>query len=173
LLAKPVTRAHLLAGKFLGCWIATGLTLLVFYVFFGIVAGSREHSWPLITYLQALSLHWMMLGIVIALVVLGSVIFSAPSANVTIMFIAALFILLVGRHLNKVAIGLSEPASSLLYTLYFIIPHLEFFDLRNFVVHDWGAIRWGAWSLAMVYGTAYATLFLAIAWLSFRRKPLN
>ena len=32
LLAKPVSRAQLLLGKFFGCWIATGLALFVFYL---------------------------------------------------------------------------------------------------------------------------------------------
>src|SRR5258708_2646669 len=42
LLAKPVTRAHLLAGKFLGCWLATGLALALFYLFFSVISGTRE-----------------------------------------------------------------------------------------------------------------------------------
>src|SRR5262249_32202932 len=54
LLAKPVTRAHLIAGKFLGCWLAAGLALLVFYLFFSIISGTREHTWPLASYFQAL-----------------------------------------------------------------------------------------------------------------------
>ena len=44
LLAKPVSRAQFLLGKFLGCWLACGLALLVFYLFLGVVAASREHS---------------------------------------------------------------------------------------------------------------------------------
>src|ERR1700704_546017 len=38
LIAKPVTRTHVVLGKFLGCWQASGLTLVVFYVFFAIVS---------------------------------------------------------------------------------------------------------------------------------------
>src|SRR2546426_1081035 len=66
LLAKPVTRLQLLLGKFLGCWLASGLSLVLFYLFFGVVAGAREHSWPVASYLQAGVLHWFMLGIVCA-----------------------------------------------------------------------------------------------------------
>src|ERR1022692_3482844 len=54
LLAKPVTRGQVLLGKFAGCWLACGLTLIVFYLFFGIVSGSREHYWPLLNLCQAL-----------------------------------------------------------------------------------------------------------------------
>jgi len=173
LLAKPVTRGHLIAGKFFGCWMATWLSLVIFYLFFSIISGTREHAWPWAAYFQALWLHWAMLGVVIALTLLGSVVFSAPSANATIMFIVAVAILLVGRHLNKVATGLAEPTSSVVYALYFLIPHLEFFDLRNFIVHDWGTIPWGAWALATLYGLGYTGVFLIAAWMTFRRKALN
>src|ERR1043165_494594 len=37
-LAKPVSRAQVIAGKFLGCWLATGIALLVFYFFFAVIA---------------------------------------------------------------------------------------------------------------------------------------
>src|SRR5436305_671321 len=50
LLAKPVSRGQVIAGKFLGCWLACGLALVVFYLFFGVVSGSREHHWPLLNY---------------------------------------------------------------------------------------------------------------------------
>src|SRR6267143_2857583 len=64
LLAKPVTRSHVILGKFLGCWQACGIALLVFYGFFGVVSGVREHQWPLAQYFQAITLHWFMLGVV-------------------------------------------------------------------------------------------------------------
>jgi len=173
LLAKPVTRAHVVVGKFLGCWLATGVALVVFYAFFTIIAGCREHSWPLGSYFQALWLHWTMLGIVIACTVLGSIVFTAPSSNSTIILILAAAGLLIGRHLNKVAAGLAEPTSSILYSIYYVIPHLEFFDVREMIVHDWGLVPWKAVGLATLYGLAYIGLFLLGAWAWFRRKALN
>ena len=61
LLAKPVSRAQVIAGKFLGCWLATGIALVVFYLFFAIIAGSREQSWPVLVYVQAAWMHWSQL----------------------------------------------------------------------------------------------------------------
>ncbi len=173
LLAKPVTRFHVITGKFLGCWVATGLALAVFYTFFTVIAGVREHTWPLASYTQAFWLHWTMLAIVIAFTVLGSIVFAAPSSNSTITFVLALSILVVGRHLNKVAASLSEPAGSLVYSIYYLIPHLEFFDLREFIVHGWGAISWNALALATLYGLVYTAFFLLAAWIAFRRKALT
>ena len=173
LLAKPVTRGQVVLGKFLGCWLACGLALVVFYLFFGVVSGSREHQWPLPQYFQALWLQWVMLGIVVAMVLLGSVVFSAPSVSATICFIVVVGILLLGGHLNQVALRLPEPRSSMLYTIYFLIPHLEWFDIRDFVIYDQGLIGWVNCGLATLYAGAYASLLLFATWLVFRRKPLN
>ena len=87
LLAKPLTRTQLLLGKFLGCWLACGMALVCFYIFFGVLAASREHHWPLLNYFQAATLHWVMLAVVIAFALLGSLVFAAPSSNATISFV--------------------------------------------------------------------------------------
>ncbi len=173
LLAKPVTRAHVVAGKFVGCWLAAGIALLVFYVFFGAVSGSREGSWPVLRYLQAMWLQWAMLGIVTGLVLLGSVVFAAPSSNSTICFVVIAGILLLGRHLNQVALQQPEPLRTLVYAVYFLIPHLEWYDVREFVVYDRPLIPWLDCGLATVYAAVYAAMLLVATWLVFRRKPLN
>jgi ABC-type transport system involved in multi-copper enzyme maturation permease subunit len=173
LLAKPLTRTQLLVGKFVGCWFACGLTLLCFYTFFGVLAASREHHWPLVNYIQAAGLHWVMLGVVVAFTLLGSLIFAAPSSNATITFVLTTFILVLGRHLNKVAVHLTEPRRSLLYSLDYAMPHLEFFDVRDLIIHDWPPIAWKVCGLATLYALAYTGVFLIAACLVFRRKALN
>jgi ABC-type transport system involved in multi-copper enzyme maturation permease subunit len=173
LLAKPVTRSQFVIGKFFGCWFASGLSLVLFYVFFGIVAGAKEHEWPVLNYFQAMALHWFMLGIVCALVILGSIVFAAPSSNTTITLIISVGILLLGRHLNKVALRLEEPGQTLLYAIYFAIPHLELFDVRDLIVHNWGLIRWDIWAAGLAYAAVYSSIFLALACLLFRRKAVN
>src|SRR5437667_9158917 len=90
LLAKPITRGQLIAGKFLGCWLACGLALIVFYLFFGVINVSREHQWPVAIYFQALWLHWWMLAVVLGMTLLGSVVFAAPSSNATITVLVIL-----------------------------------------------------------------------------------
>jgi ABC-type transport system involved in multi-copper enzyme maturation permease subunit len=173
LLAKPVTRWQVVLGKFAGCWLACGLALLMFYVFFAVVSGSRENHWPVVQLLQALWLHWVMLAIVVALVLLGSVVFAAPSSNGTICFIVVLGILLLGRYLNQVALREPEPLRSVVYTLYFLIPHLEWYDIRDFVVYDRTLVGWTSCGLATLYGGVYAAFLLFSTWMVFRRKPLN
>jgi Cu-processing system permease protein len=173
LLAKPVSRGQLLVGKFAGCWVATGLALLVFYLFFGVVSGAREHYWPWLQFLQALWLQWVMLGIVVGLVLLGSVVFTAPSSNATICFVIVAGILLLGGHLNQVALQQREPLRTVVYTLYFLIPHLEWYDVRDLVIYDQHLVAWRYCALATLYAAVYTALLLFTTWLAFRRKPLN
>jgi Cu-processing system permease protein len=173
LLAKPVTRAQVLLGKFFGCWVATGGVLLCFYLFFGLLAMSREHEWPVLNYVQAAGLHWMMLGVVIAFVLFGSLVFAAPSSNITISLVSTLSILVLGRHLNKVALQLAEPGQSITYGIYYLIPHLELFDVRDLVIHNWPLIPWTYWTLALVYGGFFTALFVWLGCWVFQKKPVN
>lgn len=173
LLAKPISRTEVLLGKYVGCWLACGMALFCFYLFFGCVSASRERHWHLINYFQAATLHWAMLAIVLAFVALGSLIFAAPSSNGTISFILAFGILLVGRHLNKIALRNEEPLRSVTYAIYYAIPHLETFDVRDLIIHNWPAIAWKYYAIAMAYALIYSGFLLAIACVLFRRRPLN
>jgi membrane protease YdiL (CAAX protease family) len=61
----------------------------------------------------------------------------------------------------------------MLYSLYFAIPHLEWFDVRDLVIYDWPLIPWPDCLLATLYAAVYIILFLFAAWLVFRRKSLT
>jgi len=173
LLAKPVTRAQVVLGKFWGCWLATGLVLAVFYLFFVVISATRDGEWPLSVSFQALTLHWSMLGVVIAMTLLGSLVFAAPSSNNTITFVLVFGILLLARDLNKVALKLNEPLQTLVYGIYYLIPHLEFYDLRARLVHGWEAVPGLVWLGAVAYAAVYAGLFLFGACLVFKRRSVN
>ena len=173
LLAKPVTRTEVILGKFFGCWAACGIALIALYLFFGAVAASREETWPILNYMQAMGLHWLMLGIVISMTLLGSLVTAAVSSNVTICLLATFGILFLGRHLNKIAFQQPEPVHSIIYGIYYLIPHLEFYDLRNLIVHNWPLVGWAPCFLAVGYALIYITLFLVWACRRFQRAPLE
>jgi ABC-type transport system involved in multi-copper enzyme maturation permease subunit len=173
LLAKPVTRDQVVWGKFLGCWLACGLALIVFYVFFACLSASREHTLPLAAYWQAFCLHWFLLAIITAGALLGSLIFAAPSSNATICFVLIFAVMVLGRHLHRIALGLTEPASTLVYLLYYLLPHLELFDVRDLIIHNWEPVPWVKCLLVVAYGSAYAAIFLVLGCLVFRRKTLQ
>jgi ABC-type transport system involved in multi-copper enzyme maturation permease subunit len=173
LLAKPVSRNQMIVGKFVGCWIACAMVLVVFYLFFGVISGAREHLWPIVPYLQALLFHWIFLGIIIAMVLFGSLVFSAISANATICFIVILGIMLLGGHLNQLAGRMQGISATITAAVYYIIPHLEFYDLRDWIIHDRGIVAWGPWFIAVAYGMIYSAIFLGLACVTFRKKALT
>lgn len=174
LLAKPVTRLQVILGKFLGCWFVAGITVVVFYAFFGAVVGAREHAWPVLQYVQAAWLHWMALGVVIGIAILGSILFSAPSVNVTISFIVIGGVLTVGQHLHKVAMRMTEASQLVVTVIYFLLPHIEWaFAYRDLLLFNQPLVAWGAVLQATAYWAAYTAALLVAAWLAFRRKTLT
>ena len=174
LLAKPVSRWELILGKFLGCWLACGFSLFVFYLFFGLVAASREHHWPLLHYAQAVLLHWTAAAVIISLALLGSIVFAAPSSNGTICFVVVLGILWFGGHLNKVALMTGGVTGSILYVIYFLIPHLEWaYNVRELAIHNGDFPSMIQCLLAAGYYLVYSFVFLTLAWLLFRGRSLN
>jgi ABC-type transport system involved in multi-copper enzyme maturation permease subunit len=173
LLAKPISRTEVLLGKFLGCWLAVGITLIVFYLFFGIISLAREHELQWVYYVQAVWLHWLVLGIVVGGTLLGSLLMT-PAANVSIVILGFIGIWTVGGFLNALAARSAGVVGWLTYAIYFAIPHVEIFDVRQGVIHGWETpIQWGALGLASVYALVYMAMLLTAAALLFRRKPLN
>jgi ABC-type transport system involved in multi-copper enzyme maturation permease subunit len=173
LLAKPVTRTHVVVGKFFGCWYACGACLFVFYLFFGIISGAREHTWPIAHYFQGFMLHWFLLAIVTALALLGSIVFAAPSSNNTIIFVVVMGILLLAGHLNKMALNLGEPLQTFVYAFYYVLPHLEFFDMRDLIIHSRETVPWLIWLAALGYAVVYTSIFLGATCFLFRKKAVN
>lgn len=173
LMAKPISRGQMLVGKFLGCWGATCVSLVAFYLFFGLVAATKEHRWPIGNYFQAWSLHCLMLGVVVGFTLLGSLVLSSVATNITLSVVVTGGILFVGRHLNKVAAQMGEIPGALVSGLYYAIPHLELFDVRDLIVHNWPLIGWNIWGIAAVYALVYAGLLVFASWLVFRRKSFQ
>jgi len=172
LLAKPVTRGQLIMGKFIGSWLAATIAMLVFYLFLALIIWSRGEGPKISTYIQGIWLHWVCLAIITAMAICGSVFFSAPSANITITLIVTSAILTVGRYLNLLAEQKPEPFQSIIYAIYYAIPHLEWYDLRDLIVHKHPPAPWWAAGVVTLYGTVYSAIFLTITWLRFKRTPL-
>jgi ABC-type transport system involved in multi-copper enzyme maturation permease subunit len=116
----------------------------------------------------------MFLAIVISMVLLGSIIFAAPSSNATICIVVVLGIQYIGQYLAKIAIQQAEPMRTILYFTYFVIPHLEWFYLHDSIVFPKnGLADWGAVAEASIYAMFYTGAFLVATWVCFRRKPLS
>jgi len=109
---------------------------------------------------------------VAAIALLGSLLMT-PAANMSIVILLVLGIWTVGEFLSQVAARTSGLFGWLIYGLYYAIPHLEIFDIRERIIHGWETVPAGALALASLYAPVYVALLLSAAALLFRRKPLN
>lgn len=172
LLAKPVSRGQVLLGKFLGCWLANGAALLVLYALFLTASSWKGGQLSALGCAQAFFLHWLLLAIVISGTLLGSLIFTAPSSTAVIALVCTGGLLFLAQHLNKIALRMEEPARSLLYGIYYLVPHLEWYDTRLLIIHSWPPIPFTAILIAIIYAALYSGIFILAANLIYRRKAL-
>ena len=170
LLAKPISRGRLLVGKYLGALAASWSALAFFYALFvGSVllrGGSFAAELP-----QALALHFAFIALTVAVSLLGSLLMSA-SANCALSSIVLVGMFFFGRRLPEYADGLNPALAWLVKAVYAIAPHAEFFDMRQRLVHGWGAVGWPVFAAVLCYALVYIAVLLGLASLALRRRRL-
>lgn len=170
LLAKPISRGRLLVGKFCGATAATWAALVFFYavvVAFSLLKGGAVS----VEWLQGIALHFVFAAFAVAFVLLASLIFSRGAAlSFSGIILVAMFFF--GRRLPVYADSVGEPLSWLVEVFYSIGPHVEFFDMRQRMIHGWGAVDGAVFAAVIAYGTIYTALLLYLAAAVLRRKRL-
>jgi len=169
MLAKPVGRGTILIGKYVGALAAAVSALAVFYVAYGVLTGIRQGIWFPVVLIQAFVLHVGFLIIVTALGLTGSLLLT-PSANLTMSGLLIVGMLFFGQQLPSFAATQTLPGRTVLTLIHWLGPHVEFFDLRQRVVHAWPPIEWGVCGIVFVYAVGYAAVCLALAAAVFRNK---
>lgn len=169
LLAKPITRWELLLGKWLGTWTASAAATLVFYVLVFAVAVLRGGTFRPECLAQAVLLHVLVLGCFSALALaLSARMTYGAAASVAYVIIGAAF--LIAPDVPELLVQVRGARAGLLFGLYYALPHFELFDLRQRLVHDWGAAPWSAVLGVLAYGLVWIALLLLAAWMAYRRK---
>ena len=171
LLAKPVSRGELLAGKYLGGVVAAWSALGFFYALWAVSSALRGGAAAAPCLLQAFALHAVFSALVVAAAVAGSFLLT-PSANATLLAIVFPAMLFFGRRLPDFAENARGPARLLVRAAYWIAPHAEFFDMRQRLVHGWGGVEPAVFLAALGYGVAYSLALLLLARILFDRKSL-
>ena len=171
LLAKPVSRGVILVGRYLGALAAAFSALAIFYISYGVLIGVRQGEWFPVVLVQAFVLHIGFVMIVTAMGMAGSL-YLTTSANLTFCMLVLIGMLLFGQRLPLLMDAQPAPGKWVIGLFYWLGPHVEFFDLRQRVVHDWPPIRWGVCAAVLAYAATYAAACLAFAACVFRRKRL-
>ncbi len=170
LLAKPISRGRLLVGKYIGALAASWSALAFFYMLFAGSVLLRGGTFSA-ALLQAVALHFAFVALAVALALLGSLLMSA-SANYTLSAIALAGMFLFGRNLPEYAEGLSPALALVLKAVYAVAPHAEFFDMRQRLVHGWGAVDGVVFAAVLLYAVAYVAVLLGLARIVLGRKRL-
>jgi len=172
LLAKPVKRAEILLGKFLGAFAATGSAVVLFYLCFlalFVLKGGGGVNWAI--WGQALLFHLLFVLVLTALTLLVSLILT-PSATLTICTLVTGGMLLFGETLAGFAAKMPWFLAWLGWGVHALAPHMEFFDLRRQLVHGWPPVELSV-SLAVAgYALCYSGVLLLFATVVFQRKKL-
>lgn len=172
LLAKPVTRAHVIVGKWLGAWAAVAAATGFFYALVTGIVLARGGSLDPLTLLQAYLLHAAALALVSALGIALSTRLNHDAATALTFLITAAAFTLVPRVPRLLAFA-HGPSSAALYVVYVLFPHFELLDLRQRLVNDWGPAPWPAVGAALLYAALLAGALLAVAWLAYRRRTFS
>ena len=170
LLAKPVSRGALLVGKYLGACTASLSALAFFYLLFVLSCAFRG-TMPGVDLVQAFVLHAAFVALAVALALLGSLLVT-PSANLTLMAILLGGMFFFGRRLPAYAETAGGALKALVLAAYGLAPHAEFFDMRQRVIHGWGAVEPGVFLAVLAYAIVYVTVVLLLARFVLGRRRL-
>jgi ABC-type transport system involved in multi-copper enzyme maturation permease subunit len=171
LLAKPISRLEFLVSKWAGSFAAGAMTFLIFFSVFLAVASARMDGFSWSVVLETGFLFLLTLFVLSAMASALSY-YLTVSATVTLTLLLFLIMDAYGASLKSAGEHLAFPARAACAVFYYGLPHFEFFDMRQRLVHEWGPVPlWLVGALA-VYAALYAVVFLAAAWMSFRRRTL-
>jgi len=169
LLAKPVRRMDLVAGKWLGCWTVAAAATLAFYVLTAVIILLKGGKFSFPVLVQSYFLHAAALSVVAAAgLALSTRLHHDAAAAMTYVATGAAYLIL--PRVSEFMAGLSGPRGIAMMVLYYMAPHLELFDMRRRFVHSYGPLHWGIFAVILAYGMLFTALLLLVAWLSYRRK---
>lgn len=171
LFAKPLRRIEFVIGKFFGSFIAGAACFAVFFGLFLAAVFLKSGLVPLVLAGQCFYLFLLNLMVAAAMASAFSYYFTV-SAGVTLSIIIYLLISIYGSGLRDVGGKLFWLSRALADTFYYLLPHFEFFDLRQRFIHAWNPLPASLLVFLTLYAIFYTTLFLWIGWLKLRREYL-
>lgn len=169
MLIKPVGRFEFLFGKWIGIWSGLAAANALFYLAVAGITLTRGTVFEPAVLLQAFALHCILLGLIAAAGLFFGVFMSfGASAALTAVFIALAYGMVPQiPHLLTETQGWRGAA---LYGLYFLMPHLELFDMRSRVLHNWGTLPLPVFLGTVGYGLLCSAVFLLAGWCIFRNR---
>jgi len=187
LLAKPLSRAEFLLGKFFGAWAVLGVFVVVLASLLGAVLWAREielvaaaeqagkipTTFSASGLLEFVALQWLRLGVVTAIVL------ALSSLARTFLFAVVVGSLaVVAGQLQWIAQdAVLKPTDSAVYEAFLwvscrLIPNLQQFNIGDALVLGSAGVPAGAVSTVALSGLFYMVAYLFVGALIFRRREI-
>jgi ABC-type transport system involved in multi-copper enzyme maturation permease subunit len=171
LLAKPLSRHAVILGKFLGGVMVSVISFTVFYAIFMMFYTIGGDEKNLVLLAQGYFFGVLFLCMVSAIVLFLSN-FMTMSANVTLIFLLYAIMGGFSDSIRNIVLFSKGIMGALYGALYYLLPHLEFFDLRIRITHAWDPLpMWVVLSVSG-YTVIYCCAVLYLAGYIFGRKKL-
>lgn len=170
ILARPLTRAQYLMGKYVGSLATIITAILVMSAVFGILIVSFEHSFDP-NLILAVAFTALQSAIILAIALTISTVASSPIAGI-LTFMAYVFGTIKIGYIGHVV----ESASNIIVktgfnVIYHILPNLECFNMNNSLVHH-NPVPTAYMIQVAIYGVLYCSVVLLIGTAIFSRKEL-
>lgn len=167
-LSKPVSHFQFIIGKFIGLYLSVFISIALMTAIYLIVVAVKGGGFDAPA-LIAILLQFFEIAIFVALMILFST-FSTPIAST----VYAILILYIGHSLDLILKYAQKHQNFSIYfvkTIYYLLPNLEKFNVRNLVVHH--IYPSGASvSYAFLYAALYSAILLILATWKLRREDL-
>jgi ABC-type transport system involved in multi-copper enzyme maturation permease subunit len=168
ILSKPVSRAQLVLGKFFGLLAAILLTIALMAVIYLAVVAIEGGGFDWLG-LVAIGFQMLEMALLTALLVFFSSIVRPLTATICSV------LLLFAGHLLPTVVQNAKAAGGatykLVFLLYYLLPNLAKFDMRELAAHA-VAVSPQAVLFAALYAAAYAAILLLLAVEFFKRREL-
>ncbi len=173
IVAKPVSRAQYVAGRYAGLVATTTLNLGVMAVFFvGVLAFYLRglgfvRDTPLVATLGAMALQFAMIAAV--------AVFFSSFSTATLSAIFTLCLVVAGHLASDLVRYWSNQGVAAAWVgkaLYLVVPNLEALNFKEAMVYK-DALPAGSTAAAFLYGTLYAAGVVAAAAAIFSRRDLR
>lgn len=171
-LARPVSRASFVAGKYLGLLATLALNVLVMALATAAVLvtyrGLEVLGWP---YLATFALILVQLALCAGFAVLFSTLTTATLASIlTLALVAAGW--LFGEVRSFWLLAHQLEMKPLIHVLDLLLPNMGLLDLKEAVTYG-DPVTLGSFLVRAAYGAAYTATLLSLAAISFARRDIR
>lgn len=170
LLARPVRRFDVLLGKFTAVWLLScGAMLVLAGIAWVNLALFHASIGPI--FWQYLLLRMFSFGPIAAMTMAISLVLTPP-ATVTLSALLTIFSTVFARNLYEATQHVSGVAQLPLKGLYFLLPHLDLFDLSQRTAYNYPPDPLWVLVVLALYAALYVFVFLGLGQLRFRRMAV-